>query len=201
MTDVSKAAPRRWIFEPHNGYGSSDPEVNPWPFGYLTRTEPLDPIFELGDVGLRRKPGELRAFADLIVQALNERNDLITALKTAQQAFMAINLAETNPNWFTHGARAAIAHSYAWRNRGHQAVDAALSRVSAVTVENAGGEDARSLVQHGTSDYLNWPVMSATDRALDIATKALEAIAIQGVERDAANDALADIRILVPRLG
>jgi hypothetical protein len=81
---------RRWIFEPHNGYGSNDPDGEPWPFGYLTLTDPIDPIFELGDVGLRRAPGELAAHAGRIIRAMNERDELIAALREAEESLDAM---------------------------------------------------------------------------------------------------------------
>lgn len=34
------------IFEPHNGFGTNDPDGNPWPFGYISEA-PGHPIFEL----------------------------------------------------------------------------------------------------------------------------------------------------------
>lgn len=34
------------VFEPHNGYGSRDPDGEPWPFGYVSEDYGR-PIFEL----------------------------------------------------------------------------------------------------------------------------------------------------------
>lgn len=49
------------IFEPHNGYGSLDPDGEPWPFGYISRGVGK-PVFELSTV-FKGDPDELRALA------------------------------------------------------------------------------------------------------------------------------------------
>lgn len=39
-----------FIFEPHGGFGSNDPDGKPWPFGYISNDNPRSPVFELSIV-------------------------------------------------------------------------------------------------------------------------------------------------------
>lgn len=83
MNDTDKATPRPWRFEPHNGFGSDDPDGEPWPFGYISEDRPGSPIFELSPL-LGHPAEQLYANAALIVRAVNERDELIIALRKMQ---------------------------------------------------------------------------------------------------------------------
>lgn len=60
-----------YLFEPHGGFGSLDPDGDPWPFGYISETAPNgvpSPIFEL-DVVIGRPVEQYEATARLLVAA------------------------------------------------------------------------------------------------------------------------------------
>ena len=50
------------------------------------------------------------------------------ALREALQAFVEIEHASKNPQWFTKGEQAALEHSYTWRRRGISALQLALAK-------------------------------------------------------------------------
>jgi hypothetical protein len=54
--------------------------------------------------------------------------ELVEALEVAQQAFVEMNHARTNPDWFTKGKPAADQHYHHWLRKASDAVRAALSR-------------------------------------------------------------------------
>lgn len=66
-------------FEHHNGYGSLDPDGNPWPFGYISSTiaggVPM-PIFELNTAGLVYLIEHLVATARILAAS----SDMLAAL-------------------------------------------------------------------------------------------------------------------------
>lgn len=74
--DITKAARGPWVFEPHCGYGKSNPEGEPYPFGYLSVGPLIMPVFELRQV-INRSADEMYGSAALIVRAVNERDELI----------------------------------------------------------------------------------------------------------------------------
>ena len=173
---------RKWIFEPHNGYGTRDPDGEMWPFGYFSLTEPIDPIFELGDVGLRREPGELRRHAEAFVEAANNHHTFRVAL---HHILDACDTSVSDP-----------AVSGGWRRP--------LPDVATIkNIEKIAQDAIDASEPQATSGALNDPVKTAAERALLKAAKALEAIATtRGNWNYAAfaADELADIRILVPKI-
>lgn len=85
MADLSEFLPLR--FEPHNGFGSDDPDGDPWPFGYLSTSHPV-PIFELS-VPVQHDPETLRELVALIVRAVNAHEDLCAALRALAEAALS----------------------------------------------------------------------------------------------------------------
>jgi hypothetical protein len=79
ITD-QKLVDRRLTVEFHNGYGSLDPDGEPWPFGYISTDTP-QPIFEL-NVILGYNRDELLALLIKMVVAANAHDALVEALKS-----------------------------------------------------------------------------------------------------------------------
>jgi hypothetical protein len=102
-------------FEPHRGYGSKDPDGNPWPFGYVS-TETPTPIFEL-NVFLEYDRDELLALLKKMIVAVNAHDALV---ELAQNLITAItddhSIGDTDrvtggssdAEWFVERARAAL---------------------------------------------------------------------------------------------
>lgn len=71
------------VFEPHAGFGTKDPDGNPWPFGYLS-DRPGRPVFELNAI-LEGDPSVLRDRVAEIVTACNGFDDACVALKRSEE--------------------------------------------------------------------------------------------------------------------
>ncbi len=83
-------------FEPHNGYGDTDPDGDPWPFGYISsavRARAPVPVFELGVV-LEYPAEDLRKLAICMATA----PQLLEALKNAAE-FMADIARDHHRDW------------------------------------------------------------------------------------------------------
>jgi hypothetical protein len=88
------------IFEPHNGFGSRDPDGDLWPFGYISNDLRHMPIFELTPI-LLISIEELTATAIRMAAA----DELLAALEGLLEA---VGGEESTDIW-CRDARAAIA--------------------------------------------------------------------------------------------
>lgn len=84
-----KVAEGPWIFEPHGGYGSDDPDGEPWPFGFVSTAGAPAPIFMLSPI-LGFGANLLEAAARRMVAA----PDLIAALDFAHCALRGVDASD-----------------------------------------------------------------------------------------------------------
>lgn len=80
----------KWIFEPHNLYGTDDPDGLPYPVGYISEGIG-QPVFELRDV-VRHLGGDALVAARLIAAA----PELYEALAALRANIGAASLARNN---------------------------------------------------------------------------------------------------------
>lgn len=86
---------QQWQFEPHNGFGTNDPDGEPWPFGYISTAPTPVPIFEL-NVVLQLDAGQLADAARLAAAAPEMLAALIWAASMAEEA-IALRRASDDP--------------------------------------------------------------------------------------------------------
>lgn len=73
-----------------------------------------------------------KAFANDVIaiheSIRNNAPDMLNALHIALQAFVEIEHARKNPNWFTGGSDKARSHSVMWEEKGMKAVSDAIKK-------------------------------------------------------------------------